>query len=76
MQRDPLILLQPPTHILLLVGGVVVTHNMQRNLWVLFCDSFEELAELLMTVTRIAGINHLASRDLQRRNSEVVPLRT
>jgi len=49
------------------MGRVVVDDDVQLHPGVGLRDLFEELQELFVAVPRVAGVGHLAGRDLQRR---------
>ena len=67
MHDDTWVLGQPGLHGGVLVGGVVVYHDVQFAPRVGLGDMLEELQELVVSMPRVAGIGHLAGRDFQRR---------
>src|SRR3954454_12410635 len=66
VQRDPRVLGQPLVDVVVLVGVVVVEHDVQRAARVSARDLFEEVQELGFAVAVITAIDHAAGRDLQR----------
>jgi hypothetical protein len=53
-------------HLGVLVGGVVVQHDMQLTARVATGDQLEEVQELAVPVVGLAGVGHLPGGDLQR----------
>ena len=66
MQRDPGVLVQPAGDVVVLVGVVVVEHDVQPAARVGLRDQFEEVQELGLAVTLVAAVGDLAGGDLQR----------
>ena len=66
MQRDPRVLRQPVVDVVVLVGVVVVEHDVQSPPRVGLGDELEEIEELGLAVAVIAAVSHRASRDLKR----------
>jgi hypothetical protein len=57
---------QPGLDLGVLVGGVVVEHDMQLAAWIGASDQLEEAQELTVPVSRVvAGVGHLTGGDLQ-----------
>ena len=65
VQRDSRVLLQPGRHVRVLVGGVVVRHDVQRRAGIGFRDLAQEPQEFLVPVPGVAGVGDLAGRYLQ-----------
>ena len=66
MQRDPGVLGQPAVDVVVLVGVVVVEHDVQPAARVGLGDELEEVQELGLAVAVIAAVGDRAGRDLQR----------
>ena len=66
VQVDPRMLGEPLLDVGVVVGRVVVDHDVQLPAWVGLGDHLEELQELDATVAWVARIGHFAGRDLQR----------
>jgi hypothetical protein len=64
VQDDPRVPGQPGPHVRVLVGAVVIHHDVQLAARVSPGDLAQEPEELFGTVAGIAGLGHLAGGDL------------
>jgi hypothetical protein len=65
VQHDPRVLRQPGLDVGVVVGRVVVDHDVQFAARIRLGNQFQELEELDAAVARVAGIGDLAGRDLK-----------
>ena len=65
MQRDPGVFGEPLVDVVVLVGVVVIEHDVQSPARVGLGDQLEEVQELRFAVTVMATVGDLTGRDLQ-----------
>ena len=59
---------QPGLNLGVLVGGVVVEHDMQLAAWIGTGNQLKNIQKLALAVSRVAGVGHLTGSHLQRGN--------